>query len=305
MTIIDLSRLPPPNAIESLDFEALQADFVARFLAAWEGLRALDPTLPVYNVESLQADPFIVAGQAYSGVRLLDRARVNDAVRAVLAPLARRKDLDNVVARLGVERLVVFPANEEAGTPAVMESDERLLRRYLLAFGRPSAGSAALYQYEALTAVPILKDVGIAGRAIHGRRGDTDVILLGPAGRDLTSDEIATARAAVNKPGVRPEATSVTVLPAVRTFYDVRLSLQVSQGPDASAVTAEADTRIRQAAEDRRWVGEQVPCALLSGAAYGLSVVRADLDAPLADIAGHPYAAPELGTLEIVTGVVG
>lgn len=134
MNLINLSRLPLPDVIGTLDYEALYALFLSRFLAAWDEARAIDPSLPAYDVGSLETDLVASLGEAISYLRLLDRARVNDAVKAVLAPLATGADLDTVAARLGVERLIVQAATSTA--PAVMESDGRLLARYLLAFGR-------------------------------------------------------------------------------------------------------------------------------------------------------------------------
>lgn len=305
VTMLDLSRLPAPDAIEALDYESLLALFKERFLARWEAARATDPTLPSYDVEMLETDPAVIVGQAWSELRLLDRGRVNDAVRAVLAPLSQRTNLDLITARMGVFRLVLVPEDPIAGTPAVMESDARLLRRYLLAFGRPAAGSAHRYQYEALTAVPLLHDVAVIGRVVHGRRGDTDIVLAGPAGRAVTPDEITAVRARISAPGVKPEATSVTVLAATRRLYDVSMHIIVPRGPDADAVRDEVVARVGSAAEDRRYIEAEVPRDLLAGAAYGLSVLRADLAAPAADIPSDPYTVPEIGALDITVSVAG
>lgn len=295
--MLDLTRLPAPSIIEVLDSEAMLAAFKARFLEAWAAARAIDPTLPVYDVEMLETDPAVIVGEAWTYLRTLDRARVNDAVRAVLAPLAKGSNLDVVCARLGVSRLTIRAATD--GTPAVMESDERLLRRYLLAFTRPSAGSRDRYIYEALTAWPECHDAAVVGRAVHGRRGDTDIVLVGPDGRDPTPTEIALVRAACTADGVKPEATSVTVLGALRQPYAVALHLVLPRGPDGETVRAEAEARIRAAALDRMYVEAEVPRDLLAGAAYGLSVIRADLAAPLADIPADPYAVPVLDAIAV------
>lgn len=287
---IDLTRLPAPSIIEALDYEGLQAAFVARFIAHWEIERGRDPDLPLYNVESLETDDMIIASQAWSTLRLLDRTRVNDAVRAVLAPLAKRADLDNVVARVGIERLVITPATDR--TPAVMESDERLLARYLLAMTRPAAGSADRYILEAMTAWPQLHHAAVIGHKIHGRRGDVDLVIAGPEGRNATDAEMALVRAAAGADSVVPEATSLYLLRAVRREYDVRGCIVVPVGPDAEAVRQEAVSRIVAATAVRLLIGAEVPHALISGAAYGLSVTRFDLSEPVADIPADPYTIP-------------
>lgn len=299
--VIDLSRLPAPDAIEPLDYETLQTAFLSRFTAAWEAARALDPSLPAWDVGTLETDPAVIASQAWSYLRLLDRARVNDAVRAVLAPLAKGSDLDAVAARIGVQRLTVTPATET--TAAVMESDERLLQRYLLAFTRPAAGSAERYLFEAYTAWPQLLHAAVIGRAIHGRRGDTDIVIAGPGGRDATDAEIALVRAAVTAGSVKPEATSVSVLRATRRTYAVRGRLLVPAGPDAETVRLEAITRITAAAAERMRIGAEVPAVFLSGRAYGLSIQRVDLTEPAADIPSAPYGIPVLGEVGLTVEV--
>jgi phage-related baseplate assembly protein len=289
-TVIDLSRIPAPNAIDPLDYESLRAAFIERFSAVWAAARAVDPTLPAYDVEMLETDPAIIIGEAWSYLRLLDRARVNDAIRAVLAPLARGADLDNVVARVNIVRLVVTPATGAAA--AVMESDAQLLRRYLLAFDRPSAGSADRYLYEAFTAWPAMLDAAVVGRAVHGRRGDTDIVVIGPNGVAATSQEMAAVRNAVNATNVKPEATSVSVIPAVRKTYTVSLVLVIPKGPDPSVVIADARTRVDAAITGRLLIGAEVPVWSIAGAAYGSNVIRVRVLSPTADIAPDPYSVP-------------
>ena len=168
---IDLSRLPPPDIIEALGYETLNAAFLDRFETAWAAAQAIDPTLPDWDVRALETDPAVILSEVWAFLRLLDRQRVNDAARAVLATLAKKADLDVVVARVNVQRLVVIEATDT--TEAVMESDERLLMRYLLAFSRPAAGSREGYLYDVYTALPILHHAAVVGRAVHGRRGET------------------------------------------------------------------------------------------------------------------------------------
>lgn len=296
--MIDLSRLPPPAAIEPLDFETLYAAFGARFRAAWAAARAANPALPDYDVQMLETDPPAIVGQAWSYLRLLDRARVNDAVRALLAHLARGADLDALAAaNAGLERLVVTPAS--GANPAVMETDERLLRRYLASFGRASAGSAALYEFVALTAWPGCHDVAVVGRAVHGRPGDTDVVLAGPNGRAPTQSEILLVRDALRAPGVAPEAVAVTVTAAVITVYDVAMEIDIPRGPDPALVVAEVEARVRAVAAERARIGAEVPVDALTGAVYGPSVIRVRRVSPTADVAGAPYAIPVLGALTV------
>lgn len=289
-TAIDLSRLPFPEAIESLDFETMLDAFMARFQASWDEMREIDPSLPAYDVGALETDPIVILGQADTYLRLLDRRRVNDGIKALLAPRATGSNLDNVVARQGIARLVVVPASE--GQPAVMETDAALLRRYLLSFDCPSAGSAGRYLYEAWTAAPTLADARVNGRAVHGRVGDTDVVIAGSEGADPTPEQIAAVQAAVLHPHVKPEAVGVAVIPATRVEYRVEQKILVPVGPDAELVRAEAEARVRAVALSRMMIGAAVPRDLIAGAAFGPSIVNVVHAAPAGDIAAHPYAIP-------------
>ncbi|MES5046516.1 baseplate J/gp47 family protein [Rhizobium nepotum] len=306
--IIDLSRLPVPDAIETLSAEAMIAAFKARFLQVWETQRQLDPALPAYETLDLETDSANIVGQSWTYLRLLDRQRVNDAYRALLAPYAKGSDLDAVAADNNVERQIVTPAT--ANTAAVMESDASLLRRYLLSLDAPAAGSPGRYLYDAWTAWPQsddrtlgLWDARINGRAIHGRRGDTDVVLIGPFGREPTPAELATVRAAVVHPHREPEAVSVSVMAASRREYQVSLVLEiVGTGPSPELLKAEAEKRVTAAAIERTTVGGEIPEGLLSGAAYGANIVRVVDLAPVA-IEPDPYTVPVMTGLTVVTEV--
>jgi len=298
-TSIDLSRATAPDAIEVIAVEQLLADFLARFNAGWAAERQNNSSLPAYEVTGLETDSVVIVGEAWTFLRYLDRVRVNDAIRAMLAPLARGSDLDSVVARAGVFRLLVAPANPATNTPAVYESDAQLLRRYLLSFDVPSAGSAGRFLYEAYSAWPGMLDARVNGRAVHGRRGDTDVVIAGPGGRDATDAELATVRAAVTASHVAPEAISVSVLRARRSVYDVDLTVDVPSGPDANVVGQEVARRVRAATDERTLIGGEAPLDRITGAAYGDNVIRVRRTLPLAPVLADPYVVPVCENLTV------
>lgn len=282
-TVIDLSRVPAPNAIEPLDFETLLAAFKARFLAWWEVERERDPTLPVYDVADLETDPAIIVGQAWSYLRLLDRQRVNDAVQAVFAPLAKGADLDVVVARQNVIRLET--------APGVFETDAQLLNRYLLSFGRASAGSADRILFDAYTAWPAMLDARVNGWAVHGRRGEIDLVIAGPGGV-TPADKIAMVRAAVTSTSAKPEAIGVFVLAAQIRDYAVQQAIVVPVGPDAELVRLEAVARVQAVADGRRLIGATVQRDHLAGAAFGASILSSVHIGPVADVVCTAYQIP-------------
>ena len=299
-TAIDLSRIPAPAAIEALDYETLLSAVVTRFKAFWADARQTDPSLPDYDVDMLETDPAMIVGQVFAYLRLLDRQRVNDGIKALLAPFAQGTDLDNIVARQGIARLTVIPAT--ANEPAVMETDIALLRRYLLSFDRPSAGSAARYLYEAWTAWPGMRDARVNGFKVHGRRGDTDIVIIGPDGDLATPEQRGLVSDAVRADHVKPEAVSVSVLDATRVEYAISLTIEVAPGPDPEIVRQEAIARITSAALARMLIGGEIPPGLLKGAAYGASVISVTDHAPVT-IAADPYSVPVMTSLNVAVEV--
>lgn len=295
-TSIDLSRVPVPAIIEPLNAETLIADFITRFKAIWEEARASNPSLPAYDVEQLETDPVVIVGQAFAFLRLLDRQRVNDGIKALLATEAKGTNLDAVVARQNVERLVLTPAN--GPMPALMESDVSLLRRYLLSFDRAAAGSRDCYLYQAFTAWPLMHDARVNGHAIHGRRGDTDVVIIGPLGAIASPAERALVTAAVLADHVKPEAVSVAVIDATPLEYSVEMVIEVPPGPDAEIIRTEVVDRVRATGNARMLIGGEIPAGLLAGAAYGPNVIKVRDLAPV-EIAAEPYTLPVLANIAI------
>lgn len=307
LTAIDFTRLPAPSAIEAWTPEQLIAAGKARFLEHWAEEQAIDPSLPDFTESVLETHPSIITLRTFAGLRGIDRQRVNDAFRALLAPLAKGSNLDQIAGSRNIERLVVTPAT--ATSPAIMQSDASLLRDYLLSFDLPAAGSRDRYLFEAFRAWPQsadralgLWDARVNGRVVHGRPGDVDIVLAGPFGRVPTAPELAQVRAAVTAPNVKPEAVSVNVLPAVRVEYQKSLVLDVPAGPDPILVVNEARARVLAVATERTVIGGEIPTDLISGAAYGASIIAVRDETPLT-ILPDPYKIPVLTDLEIVAEI--
>ncbi|WP_245892339.1 baseplate assembly protein, partial [Novosphingobium guangzhouense] len=144
-TAVDLSRLPAPDIIETLDYETLLAKAIAVFK---EEMAALGVA-----IETRDSDPAIKLLQTFSYLAQLLRQRVNDAARAVMPAFAVNGDLDNIAATYGIVRKVITPADESQGVAAVMESDTEFRRRMVLApEGYSVAGPEGAYLFHALSA---------------------------------------------------------------------------------------------------------------------------------------------------------
>lgn len=298
---IDVSALPHPDAIEPLDYEALSSAFTTRFLAQWRVERERQPLLPDYEVSGLEGVPANVIQKSWNYLRLLDRGRVNDAVRALLPAFSVGPDLDNLVASQNIERLVVTPAT--VLTPAVMENDAALLRRYLASFDVPSAGSPDGFIFRAATAWPELHDCAVNGYAVHGRTGDVDIIVAGPDGRLPTADELTLVRGAVTAEDAKSAGLPVSVAAASRYEYVVRLHVLMIKGADPSAVIAAAEERVLTATRYLTRIGQEVPIWSVAGMAYDQNINNVTVLEPVADFPADPYAIPVCTGVEITAEV--
>lgn len=173
---LNLSSLPDPTIVETVEFQTifdeLRLDFQQRF-PEYTALVESDPAIKLLEVA------------AYREVIL--RARVNDAFKATLLAFAAAGDLDNLAAFYGLTRI----ANE---TDA--ELKDRTINRIQ---GSSTAGGAAWYRYQALTADSGVRDA----RVTSPGAGQVQIALLsketqnlqalGTAASGLTEDMIALA----------------------------------------------------------------------------------------------------------------
>ncbi|MDQ7011683.1 MAG: baseplate J/gp47 family protein, partial [Mariprofundaceae bacterium] len=142
---IDLSRLPPPAVIDTLDYETILQQMQAEFAARWPqySYEPHDPVTKVLEVTALR--------------ELLVRQRHNEHASQIMLAHARGSNLDALGALpwLQVTRLTITPADNTTvpPTPAVMESDDAFRKRMLLAYNQLStAGATGSYQFHALSA---------------------------------------------------------------------------------------------------------------------------------------------------------
>lgn len=275
-TAVDLSRLPAPDVIETIDFEELLARAIA----------SLEARAPELAAElTLESEPAVKVLQAATEHAVHLRARVNDAARAVLLPYATGADLDNLLVPFGIERLVVTPADPAAvpPRPAVLEDDASLRRRGQLApDGQSVAGSRNAYIFHALSADGRIVDAAV----INPGLGLVEVVYLAldELGQP-TAAPTAAVLAACDADTVRPCSDVVTVAPAGVVPFDVVATLRVKPGPDASIILAEARARLDQRLAEVRQIGRSVSRSVLLGALHVTTdIIEIDLTSPAADL---------------------
>ncbi|AWM87373.1 baseplate J/gp47 family protein [Microvirga sp. 17 mud 1-3] len=274
-TAVDLSRLPFPDAVETLDFEVILADMLA-------DLQARDPSFSAM----VESDPAHKILEVAAYRELLLRQRVNEAIKAVTLAYATGTDLDNIAANYDVTRQLIAPANPDTipPTPAVYEDDASLRRRVQLSFeGFSTAGPEGAYIFHALGADPRVLDVGVYGPpetpgvvqvAVLSREGD------GTAPADL----LAAVSTTLSAQDVRPLTDQVQVLAATIVPYAVEATLTFYDGPDPLVAIAAAQAALDEYVDRQHRMGRDVTLSGLYAALHQEGVQNVTLTQPAASV---------------------
>ncbi|WP_186059465.1 baseplate J/gp47 family protein [Burkholderia gladioli] len=278
--LIDLSSVPLPDAVELLDYETIYATRKAEMIALWP----VEQQAEIAATLELESEPISRVLQENSYRELVWRQRANDAVRAVMLVSARGWDLDNVVANLNVERLVVTPEDDTTTPPtaAVMEGDEDLRARAQLSFqGYSTAGPAGAYRFHALSADGQVKDAS----PVSPEPGKVVVYVMARTG-DGEADEalLAKVEAALNPDDVRPMNDAVEVRTVSVVQYEIVAELEMYDGPDGAAIVSAAEDAAQAYAEGVHYIGRDVAMSGLYKALHQPGVVEATITAPAASI---------------------
>lgn len=288
---IDLSKLPPPDVIETLDYDAVLSDALQR-------MAALMPE--VTDALALESEPLRKLIELISYLVLLLRARINDAARATMLATATGADLDNLAALLGVERLVVTPASDTA--PAVMESDAALRARAQLApEAYTTAGPIGAYEYHARSADARVADVSVT----TPEPGSVLVTVLGVDGDGTPApDLLATVQEALGADDVRPLCANVIVAAPQLVNYSVAAEITVGTGPDAGVVLAAAQTAAAAYVQATRRLGATVARSGLMAALHQAEVLTVAMPTPAVDIVCGATSAPHCTEIAITMRVL-
>lgn len=295
ITLIDLSRLPPPAVVEQLSYESIRDAMLSDLAVRDAALADLLPSDPAYK---------IIEVCAYR--EMLVRSRCNSAATAQMLAFASGADLDHVgVTYMLTERLVLDPGNPAAVPPElpVYEADDDYRARLLLAFDAYStAGAEPSYRFHAMSASALVKHVGIHSPApvevvvtvlSHSGTGAADAALLAAVEAALSDD-------------VRPFTDQVTVQSAAIVQYSVVAALNVYSGVESETVRQMAQAALSAWVSEQHRVGRSIRAAGLIGALMVEGVHDAALAAPglTADLIVEPGEAPYCtGTTVTVGGI--
>jgi len=237
---IDLSKLPAPQVVEQLDFEAYLLQFKADFVA-----RAEEAGWP-YDVESLESDPVVKVLEVAAYRETILRQRVNDAARAVMLAFGLDGDLENLGA--------LYKTARDVG-----EDIERYRARVQ---GAPEAlstcGNEGAYVHHAMRASTLVKDVQVW--TVPGS-GVVHVLPLSSVGNGTPTPELLQlVRDHVKPDGINkgPLTDQVVVRAPTVTPYAISLRLLVKRGPDTGTILTSARRLVTAYAAERHRVGETV-----------------------------------------------
>lgn len=290
-TSINLSNVPAPVVVEQIDFEIILSQMIADLQSRDPAFSALVESDPAYKVLEVAA---------YR--ETLIRQRCNESALAVMLPYAKGADLDNLVALLNLQRLIIIPADLSAVPPieAVYESDDELLRRALLAWESLStAGPSGAYIYHALSAAPAVKDAS----AISPTPGRVVVTVLGRTG-DGTADAATLSAVNTRLSGetVRPLTDQVVVQSATIVNYQIIATLYLFPGPDSAVVLASVQSSAEKFAAESHSLGVDITMSGLYAALHQPGVQRVELVTPTAPIIADKTTAAYCTLIQINFG---
>jgi phage-related baseplate assembly protein len=279
---IDLSKLPPPDIVEILDFEDIYQEILSVFRALYPGWTAV-----------LESSPAVKLLEVTAYREMLLRARITDAGRAVMLAYAVGADLDHLIALLGVKRLDA-------------EFDARLRTRAQLSLESLStAGPTLAYVFHALSASTAVRDVKVDSP----QPGRVRIIVLAEPSEDCPDGVpgealLQAVDAKVSANDVRPLTDQVSVIPAEIIHYHVRADLYLASLVGADVVAAEAQSALTGYVEQQFGLGRDVTISGLHAALHRAGVTRVDLIAPEDNLVVAPSQAARCDEIAIaVAGV--
>ena len=272
-TSINMSKVPAPNVVEPLDYEAILADLLADLRTLDAEYFALVESDPAYKILEVAA---------YRELNL--RQRVNDAARAVMVAYALGSDLDNLAALAPVERKLIDAGDPDARPviPPTYESDEEFRKRTQMApEGFSVAGPDGAYVFHALK-VPAVRDAS----ALSSVPGVAEVYVLGREGDGTPDAETLDAVSSVlNIRKIRPLTDHVIVKPAEIVNFEVNAKLFIQPGPAPSSVIDSARTAVIEYVTQRHTLGSTVPLSGIYAALHVEGVAKVELASPVTDLA--------------------
>lgn len=258
---IDLSQLPAPDVVETMDFETLLDQRTTKLLS----LVSDDIREAVKAALALESEPLrkLLEENAYRETVL--RQRINEAARAVMLAYAAGSDLDQIAANYGITRLTITPEDDTTTpiTAAVMETDDNLRIRVQTSMeGMSVAGPQKAYEYHARSASGKVSDA----LAFSPSPACVTVVVLSTEGDGTAdSDLLEVVSTALNAEEIRPIADRLTVQSAEIVNYTITATLYVSDSPAAEVTRATAEDQLKTYIGTRHRIKKSVYREIIAG----------------------------------------
>lgn len=325
--MIDLSLLPPPDVVETLEFETLYQEVLGNFREQmgdqWTAQLESDPVVKLLEVAAYQ--------------KMLGRARVNDAATASLLAYAKGKDLDNRAADYGVTRLTLIPEDLDAVPPvaAVMEGEEELRYRTRLSLEALSvAGSRGAYEYHGLSASASVASVSVDSPRFSGVAvsdalkallppgaivlvcdydagltnplpGDVSLAVLPRVDSQETPEQLLDlVQSALSAESVRPITDRPRSQLGQPVDFKVVATLELESGPEPSVVQKAARVSLDAAIAKARDLEGELSLSAIYAALHVSGVRRVDLVQPATELICDKRHYPNCTAIALSTKVV-
>lgn len=282
--LIALSKLPPPDVLEPLDFEQLLAARKAKFI----GLHPEAEQDFWLARLSLESEPVTKLLEENCYLELLLRARINLAAKAVMLAYATGADLDHLAALFGVERILIRPEDLNQIPPqfAVYEDDERLRRRVQMSLeGITTAGSRGSYLFHTLSASAHIHDANISSP----RPGKVLVTVLKNQQAEVEMEELLRlVRERLNDELVRPLTDEVVVQQGEIKTYQLHAQLTMLPSTIEATALANAERKAGEYVQKQYKLGADITLSGLYAALHQEGVQNVRILRPTADIVNLP-----------------
>ncbi|MEP4032686.1 baseplate J/gp47 family protein [Roseibium polysiphoniae] len=279
--MIDLSQLPDPEVIETLDYETIVSDLKSDLKIR---LQALDIN---WDVDGLETDPAVILLETAAYRELLLRNRINVVAQDQILAFASGNGLDHLGSFYGLSRIQD-------------EDDTRFQERVQLAIvGRSPGGTEDRFRGICLGASLAVRDVAIwtEGRdpTIHVGVLSTDI------GGAADAALLATVTEALEASSVRLVSDRYEVKSAVRKTVDVTLEIRISPTASSSLLDEMPD-HVVAARESENLLGLDLTRAWLSKTTMVSGVTNVTVVFPAADEVAGSNEAIAIGSVTIQDG---
>lgn len=288
---IDLNLLPPPDVVETLDYEVILSERRAFLISLWP----VDQQAEIAARLVLDSDPLHKLLQENAYRELIWRQRVNEAAEATMLARAQRNDLDQVAAATNTKRLVIVPACKDA--PAIMEEDEDFRMRAQMAWeGLSTAGPTNSYIFHARSADGRVVDA----ECVSPTPAVVDVIIQSRLGTGAADSElIQIVDRYLSAEDRRPVADRLTVMSAEVIEYAIDAELHLSTaGAEQEPILQLARANLERFVYQKRRLGLEISASAIHAALHVEGVAKVELKS-WADISPTKYQSTYCTGIEL------